>query len=202
LRFPPEGAKLTFQLRRRAGGKEQIMGTLGREKFKELILYIAQQSEGDSTFGATKLNKILFFCDFLSYRAYRESITEQRYFKLPFGPAPRALVPVVNELLEEGACIKVSRSRFGLPQETIFVKREANLEAFRPRDIALADFVLRQLRDNDATEVSNLSHEFIGWQLAGDREDIPFETIFLGDPRRVKLTEEEILHGQQLSESC
>lgn len=177
------------------------MGTAGRDKLKELILYVAQQSEGDSTFGATKLNKILFFCDFLSYRAYRESITEQRYFKLPFGPAPRALVPVVDELLEEEACVKVSRSRFGRPQETIFAKREANLDVFRPRDIALADYVLRQLRDNDATEVSNLSHEFIGWQLAGDREDIPFETIFLGDPRKVGLTEEEIVYGQELSES-
>jgi hypothetical protein len=177
------------------------MGTSGREKFKELILYIAQQSEGDSTFGATKLNKILFFCDFLSYRAYGESITGQRYFKLPFGPAPRALKPVVNELIDAEACIKVSRSRFGFPQETILAKREANLDVFRSRDIALADYVLRHLRDNDATEVSNLSHEFIGWQLAGDQEDIPFETIFLGDPRKVKLTEEEIRYGQELSES-
>jgi hypothetical protein len=170
-----------------------------REKFKELILYIAQESEGDSTFGATKLNKILFFCDFLSFRAYGESITEQRYFKLPFGPAPRALVPVVKELEEEQACIKVRRSRFGLPQEAIIVKREANLDVFKPRDVALVDHVLRRLRDNDATEVSELSHEFIGWQLAGDREDIPYETIFLGDPRRVTLSEEEVTYGLQLS---
>ena len=174
------------------------MGT-PRKKFKELILYVAQASEGDSTFGATKLNKILFFCDFLSYRAYGESITGQRYFKLPYGPAPRALVPVVNELVEEGACLRVLRSRFGRPQETIFAKREADIDVFRPRDVALADFVLRQLRDNDAWEVSDLSHEFIGWQLAGDREDIPYETIFLGDPRKVVLTEEEVRYGQQLS---
>jgi hypothetical protein len=170
-----------------------------RDKFKQLILYIAQESEGDSTFGATKLNKILFFCDFLSYRAHGESITEQRYFKLPFGPAPRALVPVVKELIEEEACIKVQRSRFGRPQETIIAKREANLEVFKPRDIALVDYVLRHLRDNDAKEVSALSHEFIGWHLAGDQEDIPYETIFLGDPRKLMLTEEEIKYGQQLS---
>jgi hypothetical protein len=177
--------------------QEQVMAT-PRDKFKELILYVAQESEGDSTFGATKLNKILFFCDFLSYRAYGESITGQRYFKLPFGPAPRALVPVVNELVQEEACIKVQRSRFGLPQETIFARREAKLEVFSSRDIALADYVLRMLRDNDATEVSNLSHEFIGWHLANDREDIPYETIFLGDPRKLTLTEEEISYGQRL----
>jgi hypothetical protein len=170
-----------------------------REKFKELILYVAQQSEGDSTFGATKLNKILFFCDFLSYRAYGESITGQRYFKLPFGPAPRPLLPVVEELIAEGACDKVPRSHYGRPQATIIAKREANLEVFSSRDIALADHVLRQLRDNDATQVSELSHEFIGWQLAGDQEDIPYATIFLGDPRKVTLTQDEVEYGQQLA---
>jgi len=170
-----------------------------REKFKELILYIARESEGDSTFGATKLNKILFFCDFLSYRAYGESITGQRYFKLPFGPAPRPLLPVVTELIDEGACIKVQRSHYGKPQDTMFAKRDANLEVFKSRDIALAAHVLRQLRDNDATQVSDLSHEFIGWQLARDQEDIPYETIFLGDPRKVTLTQEEVEYGQQLA---
>jgi hypothetical protein len=183
-----------------ANREEQVMA-MGREKFKELILYIAQESEGDSTFGATKLNKILFFCDFLSYRAYGEPITGQRYFKLPFGPAPRALVPVVQELIEEEACIKVQRSRFGRPQETLFAKREARLEVFTSRDIALADYVLRQLRGNDAKEVSDLSHEFIGWHLAGDQEDIPYEAIFLGDPRKLTLTEEEVQYGRQLSAS-
>ncbi|HEY0783381.1 MAG TPA: Panacea domain-containing protein [Thermoanaerobaculia bacterium] len=170
-----------------------------REKFRELILYIAQQSEGDSTFGKTKLNKILFFCDFLSFRAYGESITGQRYFKLPFGPAPRALVPVVNELEQEDACLWVRRSHFGLPQDKLVAKREARLDVFSPQDIALSDFVLRQLRDNDASEVSALSHEFVGWQLAEDKEDIPYETIFLGDPGKLTLTEDEVLHAQQLA---
>ncbi|HEX3531439.1 MAG TPA: Panacea domain-containing protein [Thermoanaerobaculia bacterium] len=169
-----------------------------RERFKELILYVAQQSEGDSTFGATKLNKILFFCDFLSYRAYGEAITGQRYFKLPHGPAPRAIVPVLNEMIGQGDCVKVLRSRFGLPQETVFARREAKLEVFKPRDVALVDAVLRQLRDNDAKEVSDLSHEFIGWELAEDEEDIPYDTVFLGDPRKLRLTEEEVEYGKKL----
>jgi hypothetical protein len=169
-----------------------------RDKFKELILYIAQKSEGDPTFGATKLNKILFFCDFLSYRAYGESITGQRYFKLPHGPAPRALLPVVKELEAEGACVKAKRSYFGRPQEPLFARREANIDIFKSRDIALVDTVVQQLRGNDASEVSNLSHEFIGWELADDQEDIPYETVFLGDPRKLTLTEEEIQYGQEL----
>jgi len=168
------------------------------EKFKELILYIAQESEFDPNFGATKLNKILFFCDFLTYRAHRTSISGQRYFKLPYGPAPRALKPALAELVEGEACIEIERSHFGHPQKRIIVRREANLEAFTATEVALVASVIRALWDNSAQEVSELSHHFIGWQLAELHEDIPFETIFMGDPRELALTEEDSAYGRRL----
>lgn len=37
-------------------------------KMKELILYLASRSEEDPRFSATKLNKLLFYCDFTAYR--------------------------------------------------------------------------------------------------------------------------------------
>src|SRR2546425_884388 len=70
----------------------------GDEKLAEMILHIAQLSEGDEPFGATKLNKILFYCDFLSYLYHGKPITGQEYQKLPNGPAPRRLVPVLQYL--------------------------------------------------------------------------------------------------------
>jgi hypothetical protein len=171
---------------------------MATEKFKEMILYIAQESECDRNFGATKLNKILFFCDFLGFRAHGSSISEQRYFKLPYGPAPRSLKPAITELVAEEACIEVERNHFGRPQKRIVVRREAKVEVFTAKEIALINSVIRALWDNSAQEVSDLSHHFIGWQAAGDLEDIPYETIFLGDPRGLSLTEEEIRFGQEL----
>ncbi len=173
---------------------------MATDKFKELILYIAQESEFDPNFGATKLNKILFFCDFLAYRAHGKSISGQRYFKLPYGPAPRALKPALAELIEEGACIEIERNRFGHPQKRILVKREPKLEEFfTVTEVALTGSVIRALWDNSAQEVSELSHHFIGWELAELQEDIPFETIFLGDPRQFEPTEEEIAYARRLS---
>ncbi len=36
-------------------------------KLKEFILYVADRCEADPTFGAVKLNKILFYADFLAF---------------------------------------------------------------------------------------------------------------------------------------
>jgi hypothetical protein len=71
-------------------------------KMKELILYISQKCADDAKFGATKLNKILYFSDFLAYAYHGSPITGFEYQKLPNGPAPRRLVPVREQLMESG----------------------------------------------------------------------------------------------------
>ena len=45
------------------------------QKFKELVLHISQKCADDPSFGAVKLNKILFFADFASSAHYGTPIT-------------------------------------------------------------------------------------------------------------------------------
>lgn len=49
--------------------------TFDPAKFKALMLYAAEKSRGDPRFGAIKLNKILFFSDFLSYGLTGRAVT-------------------------------------------------------------------------------------------------------------------------------
>ena len=44
-------------------------------KLKELILYVADRCEADPTFGAIKLNKTLFYADFLAFASTGKPIT-------------------------------------------------------------------------------------------------------------------------------
>ena len=61
------------------------------QKMKELILHVAIASDKDERFGAVKLNKILFYGDFLSYFRRGRSITNHEYFAIREGPAPRQI---------------------------------------------------------------------------------------------------------------
>jgi hypothetical protein len=169
------------------------------DKFKELVLYVARKSEGDPNFGAIKLNKLLFFSDFLSYRAYGSSISAETYFKLPLGPAPRRLLPALRQLEESQACYQIERNYFGKIQKRVLARRDPDLALFSAAEISLVDEVIRILWDNDGREVSELSHRFIGWQAASDQEDIPYETVFVGDPAIVPLTDDEMEYGRQLA---
>jgi hypothetical protein len=166
-------------------------------KFRELILYLARSSENDPHFGATKLNKQLFYVDFLAYRQWGEPVTDQRYQKLPYGPAPRGLKPVVETLLAEGLCASASRSHHGYEQKRLMALREPDVSVFSPQELELIHQVVSDLRTSSAREVSDLSHEFIGWQLAEEREDIPYETALISLPE--PLSDQEIQYGLELA---
>jgi uncharacterized phage-associated protein len=167
-------------------------------KFRELILHVARESEQDEHFGATKLNKILFYSDFWAYRKLGQSITGQQYQKLDKGPAPRRLLPIVRKMEARGDCVLAEREYFGRLQKILLALREPDLSLFSGAEIAIVHQVLERLRGLSATEVSELSHQFIGWQLAEEGEDIPYSTALLGQPRPP--TPAEIEYGKKLAE--
>jgi len=166
-------------------------------KFKELILHVARETEADPKCGKTKLYKILFYSDFLAFQKFGVSISGQEYQKLDYGPAPRRAYPVIQSMIRSKSCIWAQRDYFGRPQQKLLALREPDLSLFTAEETAVVHEVIRILAAYDATEVSELSHRFIGWQVAREGEVIPYSTVALGQPRPP--TPREIAYGQQLA---
>jgi hypothetical protein len=147
-----------------------------------LILYICQKCASDPTFGATKLNKILYFADFLAYAQLGEPITGFEYQKLPKGPAPRRIMPFREQMKKDGElAIQPVRLVSGKIQDRPVNLRSPNLEVFTPSQIALVDEIIEALRDATAEQVSELSHRMVGWKAVDPGDTIPYETIFVSD---------------------
>lgn len=170
------------------------------EKFKELILYVAAKYECEDFFGATKLNKLLFYSDFLAYKTLGRPITGAEYVALEFGPAPKRLLPVQDELVKSGD-IAIERRTL---QRRIIALRDPDLSEFSASEIAVVDQVIEALKDADAKQVSELSHAFLGWKAAraegqatGQMVAIPYATVFVSNKA---LDEFEVAHGLELAE--
>lgn len=163
-------------------------------KFSELLLYVAERSEDDVRFGATKLNKVMYFSDFLAYGMWGESITGATYRRLPRGPAPREILSVREQLLDAGkATLKESRY-FNYPQHRLVAMKEIDRSLFNGAELALVDQVIAALKDRNASEVSELSHCEIGWKLVDDNEDIPYSTVFLSSDSPTNMDQKRALH--------
>jgi len=149
------------------------------EKLRELILYIAEQSEGDRSFGSIKLNKLLFFADFKAYLMFGQSITGQEYQKLPQGPAPRQILSVMNQMQEQSELAIALRQHFGYTQKKPIALREPDLSAFSGKEIALVDETIQCFAHLSANRISEVSHDFIGWQTVNENETIPYASALI-----------------------
>lgn len=153
--------------------------TFDSGKFNELVLYIAQESEDDPNFGKTKLNKVLFYSDFLGYGVLGHSLTGATYQRRDYGPVPMEITRARRALVDMGDADVERTWRFNYPQERLVAKRPANMSIFSAEEKRLVDNVIRALRNLSAVDASELSHREMGWQLAYDREVIPYDTVFL-----------------------
>ena len=160
-------------------------------RLRELILHIARQSEGDEAFGAVKLNKLLFAADFTAYVKFGKSITGQDYFALEHGPAPRRLKPVLEQMKDEGEVAIRVDDFHGFRLQRTFALREPDLSKFGPDEIALVDHIIRDCWNRTGTDLSNASHEFIGWKVAQEWEIIPY-SVGLVERRELTKSEQEI----------
>ncbi len=167
------------------------------DRFRELVLYVSQKCANDPCFGATKLNKILFFSDFLAFAHYGEPITGFEYQKLEQGPAPRRLVPMRDQMIadRELGLQEIPLKSGNLMVRTVNLRRP-NLAVFKPEHIAVVDDVIDTLTGADAETVSELTHKLAGWKAARYGETIPYETIFLSDE---PLSEADIERGREVA---
>lgn len=150
-----------------------------REKFRNLILYIADRSRDDRKFGATKLNKILYFSDFEAYGLWGEAITGATYMRLDRGPVPREILPVLHEMEAEGEVRRFERKYFHHTQKCVEALQEPDTALFGVHELDLVDKVMHELRYLNADEVSALSHLDKGWRIAEDRDVIPYSSVYI-----------------------
>lgn len=171
-------------------------------KLKELILYISARNVSNSRFGAIKLNKILFYSDIQAYFELGKSITGEEYFKLPLGPAPRKMKPILNEMKASDEISFVYHQYAVGTQERVAPIRKSNLSLFSPEEIAIVEQVIQWLWNETADEVSNRTHKFVAWKKVKERETVPFETAaFVCHPDDVVVTDEAIKRAKRFAAS-
>ena len=150
------------------------------EKLRELILLISEWSQADPKFGAIKLNKLLFHCDFSAYLTYGIPITGQEYFALPQGPAPRRLKPITEKMKKSYELAYQNVPYHGYTQQRPIALRSPKIASFSAREVQLIHQILERFWDKSATEISDKSHLFLGWKVAREREVIPYSTALVG----------------------
>ena len=155
-------------------------GTVG-PKSRELVLFIAHRLGTKERYGATMLNKALYFIDNVYYLKTGKPISDFKYVRQDFGatPDPAQFMPLRDELVNSNEAESLEREFFGRIQKKLMAKREPNLDLFEKEEIAFIDEMLAQISEKSATDLSDFAHRYPAWKAASDKEELPFFTFLL-----------------------
>lgn len=165
------------------------------EKLRELIIYLSSLSEGDECWGAIKLNKLLFYIDFVAYRRFGKSVTGQEYRAQEMGPTPRRLRPVVEQMKRNGDVVEERVMFHGREQIRTIACRTAAKGLFNQAESDLIHDTISRFWKMNASEISKESHTFLGWKLTPIGETIPYGMVLIGAR---KPTGKEVRLGRRL----
>jgi hypothetical protein len=144
-------------------------------KFKQLVLLLAERSADDPRFGAVKLNKLLYYCDFEAYRLLGHPISGARYQKEPLGPVAPDWVWIQDEMLRDEQIEFVRRRRGDHDQVATVAKHRPRVEDFSAEELRIVDRAIAALRELDASGVTEWSHESsVGWRVQEIGQAIPY----------------------------
>lgn len=148
-------------------------------KFKELILHICYENRDNPKFSSTVLNKMLYYTDFFWYAKHGSTITGDDYVREKAGPIPKHLVPVREKLKAQGHLTLQKVKYFGYDQIRPVVKNRPDFKKLSDDELKFASDVIEYFRKYSATELSNLTHKELSWQVLNTGETIPPASIFL-----------------------
>jgi hypothetical protein len=164
-------------------------------KFAEMMMYVASRLR-ESPAGATKLNKLLWYADIEHFRRHGRTITGAEYQKLEWGPAPRRLLPVREQLINSGQAEQVKTQSGDWVEQRLVPRRAPDISVFTPEELTVIDDVVERMRPLTASQISDLSHREPAWFLPAMQDTIEPELAYL---RPARLTPKVRERARQLA---
>lgn len=140
-------------------GKESGYTGLSIDKAKQVILYFAGLCKPFTT----KMNKLLFYSDFLHYKRFGCSITGLNYIAIDKGPVPKRYSTLYDQA--DTICKKEIIFLNGSSGEQLVPKNEGVFDRtlFSNSEIVVLEQVGTELKDMATNDIVNLSHKEIAW---------------------------------------
>lgn len=153
--------------------KENGYGEQSLEHLKNILLYIIENCE--EVF-YTKMNKILFYVDFLAYSKRGMAITGLSYRALDYGPVPERWDRIYSQYDEIIQTPRLIGEREGTELKATV---KANRNLLTSFELEILDKVCSRFATTSSAEISRISHEEDAWLLCNTTSvPIPFDYAF------------------------
>jgi len=157
---------------------ENNMPKISEKKYKDIILYLADQLGGEIK-GKKKLAKLLYFVDFDYFEKFQKSLTGDVYKALPMGPFPVSMEKVLTDLVTEKKITVIRekmRDDFN-PTEIYRVKNKV-AGSFSKDELRVLDRVVLKYGHLSGKQLEDLTHAEAPYIGTEPNQEIAYELAF------------------------
>jgi hypothetical protein len=180
-----------------SGRRERGVMEFDREKFKTLVVYIAWKAGGRDWFGATKLNKVLWFAEARAFVLHGKPIVGATYIRQKHRPVSKQYMPIRDELVKAGRMRVFKEGTLN----RVTADAKPDTSQFSKVELQIIDYWIEHIdKDHTAQSISDKSHDY-GWDIAEMNEEIPLYAVLAerirepSDQELERLKEKARAHG-------
>lgn len=144
------------------------------DKLKNILLYFIEKSGGVFF---TKMNKLLFYADFVAYRQTGKGITGLAYKAIQHGPVPvrwDRIYSFYDEINQE-----IVQFSDGWAGTKLVSKLSPDMTEFDEDELKVLEFVCERFKSETPTQISETSHQEEVWKRNIDSDQlINYEMAF------------------------
>jgi len=145
------------------------------EKLKNMILYLVKRLDGVLK---VKLNKLLWYCDFLYFKESSVSITGAQYVRIKLGQVPDHYELIFANMIHEGLIDKDEipfNTEEGIVGEQFSALVEPDKSLFTKKEIQVMDSIVDTFREDTSTSIMEKSHREAAYKKCKDGDIISYE---------------------------
>lgn len=129
-------------------------------KVANLITFFCEHS---NNLYKTKLNKLLFYSDFINFQNTGYSITGLSYKAIPYGPVPSEYERLYTRLSDDQKIAVEPKYINDVCAEEFLSLSQFNIDLFEPEELESIKYVLKKLGKLNTKKVVDISHKEKAW---------------------------------------
>lgn len=153
--------------------------------FDKVGIIASYLAENTQNLYVTKLLKLLYYIDFIAYKQRGASVTNDTYYKLPYGPVPtlikNELDLISNNVMETEIKPQLSKYVELISDSNNFGKlvknkmKDLNLKKVSDSELKLIKTIATTFNKTTAKRLSNQTHKEKPWLLTSENSPINYE---------------------------
>ncbi len=147
------------------------------DRFKALVLYVIWRTSERNDFGSTKLYKALWFAEARANEALGRPIAGETYIRDKFGPRPKHIREVLEELQNDEQIVVWSEPYHQYTITRFRAFQPPDTTVFGAEELSLIDWWIKHIDEaHTAASISEKSHDY-AWKIAAMGEELPLHAF-------------------------